>query len=202
MGAPRHDRLSPGPTHQGARPDQRGARPSHPPLSDSWFFDNGAFRAWSRREPFDEHAFERDVARIRREGLTPDFVVAPDVVGGGLTSLAFSLSWVDRLAGLRVYLAVQDGMEPEHVAPHIGRFDGVFVGGTLEWKLRTGVSWVDFAHAHGKPCHVGRVGTASRVEWARAIGVDSIDSSLPLWSVEKFEAFMGALRSEQIRMWA
>lgn len=172
-----------------------------PPLHEPWFMDNGAFRAWRAGEPFDEVAFLRDVERIRREGLKPDFVVAPDIVGGGVASLDFSLSWLDRLQGLPVYLAVQDGMQPEHVEPHAHRFNGIFVGGTLEWKMRATVVWLDFARKHGLPIHVGRVGTPSRVDWALTLGVDSIDSSLPLWSVEKLEAFLGALRSKQSRFW-
>src|SRR4051794_21490167 len=53
--------------------------------------------------------------------------------------------------------------------------------------------WVAYAHAHGWRCHVGRVGTVERVHWARALGVDSIDSALPLWSTKKLEAFLDAL---------
>jgi len=72
-------------------------------------------------------------------------------------------------------------------------FAGVFVGGTLEWKLDTGAAWVQFAHKQGLPCHVGRVGTAKRVRWAIDIGADSIDSCLPLWSSENLGQFLGAL---------
>jgi hypothetical protein len=80
-------------------------------------------------------------------------------------------------------------------------FDGIFVGGTLGWKLRTGDAWVRFAHARGLPVHVGRVGTARRVGWARRIGADSIDSCLPLWSRENLEAFAAAVDSRQTEMW-
>lgn len=172
-----------------------------PPRRRPFFYDNGAFRDWTAGKPFDAARFLADIDRMREAGLDPDFVVAPDLVGGGLRSLEVSLGWADSLAGFRVYLAVQDGMEPAHVAPHLDRFDGVFVGGTLDWKLRTSMAWVDFAHSNSKPCHIGRVGKPRLVEWAHAIGADSIDSSEPLWSNEKLEAFAGALRSKQARMW-
>ena len=181
-----------------------------PPRRRPWFFDNGAFRDWKAGEPFDSEAFQLDVERMRRERLEPDFVVAPDVVGGGLASLDYSLSWIDRLAGFRVYLAVQDGMRPGDVAPHLDRFSGIFVGGTLEWKLETAREWADFAHVHGLPCHVGRVGRVrsnrrvgprATVGWAREIGADSIDSSEPLWSNEKLRDWLGALASRQSSLW-
>ena len=69
----------------------------------------------------------------------------------------------------------------------------LFVGGTIEWKLRTGHKWVELAHEQGIRCHIGRVGSMKRVIWARKIGADSIDSSLPLFSREKLDRFLRAL---------
>lgn len=71
--------------------------------------------------------------------------------------------------------------------------DGVFVGGSMAWKLATAPRWTKFAHERGMPCHVGRVGTAKRVRWAARIGVDSIDSSLPLWSTAQLRLFIRAV---------
>jgi len=71
----------------------------------------------------------------------------------------------------------------------------LFVGGSLEWKLATGGAWVRLAHAYGRPAHIGRVGTAKRVEWAHHAKADSIDSCLPLFSEEQFRGFVNALRS-------
>jgi len=69
----------------------------------------------------------------------------------------------------------------------------LFVGGTVEWKFKTGHEWVELAHSYGLICHIGRVGSMKRVIWARRIGADSIDSSLPLFSREKLERFLRAL---------
>ena len=168
-----------------------------PPRRRPWFFDNGAFRDWKAGKEFDSAAFSRDLERIRKDRLTPDFIVAPDIVGGGMDSYKRSVACIDRLRryGL-VYLAVQDGMVPGRV--DVSPFSGIFVGGTLEWKIQTGRLWVDVAHGSGKACHVGRVGTMRRVDWARSICADSIDSSLPLWSDGNLERFVRAVRSTQL----
>lgn len=173
---------------------------------DSFFYDNGAFVDWRKGESFDSMRFERDLRAMRFTGERPDFIVLPDVVAGGMASLRFSLDWLSDVlftdatyfdgeeSGMVYYLAVQDGMTPadipDSVWPHIG---GLFVGGTVEWKEETMSQWAELAHANGVKCHVGRVGTARRVAMAKAAGVDSIDSCLPMWSDENFSKFTTAL---------
>lgn len=164
-----------------------------PPRRVPYFLDNGAFPAWTANEPWDRCAFEEVLGLVEGYEAQPDFVVAPDVVAGGHVSLELSLEWLPRL-GPPAYLAVQDGMEESRVREALTEgFAGVFVGGTLEWKLATGARWVEFAHELGLRCHIGRVGTADRVQWAAEIGADSIDSSLPLWSAENLRRFTEAL---------
>ena len=168
------------------------------PRRTPWAFDNGAFRDWKKGVPFDAVRFSRDVARIREMESRPDFVVVPDVVAGGVESLDVSLGWLDELAGVApLYLAVQDGMGIHHWHAYADRFDGIFVGGTVPWKIRTGEGWVKAAHSTGKPCHVGRVGTGKRVRWARRIGVDSIDSCLPLFAERNLRNFLNGLNDPQ-----
>lgn len=179
-----------------------------PPRRGSWFYDNGAFEDWRAGAPFNYLQWSRDMRAIRLwqdnqgiptyrphggERLTaPDFVVVPDLVAQGWHSMFFSLEHLEeaRRSGAPCYLAVQDGMTPAFVATHIAKFDGLFVGGSLEWKLETGAAWVKFGRKHGRRVHIGRVGTVDRVQWAIAIGASSIDSSLPLWTREKLEAFL------------
>jgi hypothetical protein len=168
-----------------------------------YFVDNGAFVFWKRGLPFDEKPFLKTLDQVseivEKFGVLPSFVVVPDLVAQGLKSLDFSLLWLERLKReflqFPYALALQDGMEPEYIETVIDEFDYLFVGGTLRWKVRTGETWVRLAHQHRKKCHIGRVGTAKRVRWARRIGADSIDSALPLFSKEKFEAFRRALHS-------
>lgn len=168
-----------------------------PPRRTPWAFDNGAYRDWTAARAFDAERFTAALDVAMAQARRPDFVVAPDIVAGGVASLDFSLRWAERLAGLGVrhlYLAVQDGMTQEHLdGAALQRFTGLFVGGTLAWKLRTGEAWTRYAHRLGKRCHIGRVGTPNRLRWATRIGADPIDSCLPLWSEENLDRFVRAL---------
>lgn len=167
--------------------------------------DNGAFGDWRAERPFDALAFQEAAhhAAYLDYGLgeAPDFIVTPDRVAGGLESLRFSLTFVewlyDLIPGVPIYLVTQDGMTESDVEPHLAPFGGIFVGGSLAWKVATGEGWVRFAHAHGLNCHIGRVGTARRVAWALRIGADSIDSCLPLWSRGNLDTFCRALEARQ-----
>lgn len=169
-----------------------------PARRQPWIYDNGAYIDWQQGRPFDLEAWLLDVEAMREQPTQPDWCVAPDVVAGGASSLEFSLQHVGELRarGLTAYLAVQDGMVEFDVekALALGDFAGVFVGGTLPWKLETGAAWVRLAHRLGYRCHIGRVGTAKRVRWAIECGADSIDSSLPLWSESKLRLFVDMLR--------
>ena len=143
--------------------------------------DNGAWTAHERGEPFSVPHFDRALDLL---GADADFVVAPDVVAGGPASLEFSLSWLPRLAACRlVLLAVQDGMTPDLVRPHLGPRVGIFVGGTTDdgpdggWKLRTLPDWARLARGAGAYLHVGRVNTHKRVLACSAAGADSFDGS-------------------------
>lgn len=106
-------------------------------------------------------------------------IIAPDIVCGGMASLALSLSWLPRLLeyGPRVYLPVQPGMDPLDLDGIVGDRVAVFVGGDTEWKERTTAFWSRFAHDRGALCHVGRVNTGRRLAICQAAAVDSIDGS-------------------------
>lgn len=163
-----------------------------PPRRDPWVFDNGAFKDFTAGVPFQTARYEKALDKLSVIAARPDFIVAPDIVAGGLESLRFSETWAERLSwlGLPMYLVVQDGMTEADVAAALDPYAGVFVGGSLPWKLRTAPRWVEFAHLHGRKCHVGRMGTRERVRAARRWGVDSIDSALPLWSRANLERFL------------
>ena len=170
------------------------SRGEMPPRRKPWFLDNGAFGDWKAKRPFDGEAFLRDMDNVWRGNSLPDFIVCPDIVAGGPESLAFSLTWLPRIWKLApIYLAVQDGMEEMNVLPHLQHFAGLFVGGSLPWKIRQGRQWVGFARRHGLKSHIGRVGTERRVAWTIRIGADSIDSCLPLWSRENLASFVRGL---------
>ena len=163
---------------QGARvlvgPDQLSRFSGRiPPLA--WAIDNGAWGCYQRGMPFDAAAFG---LVLERWGHGADWIVAPDIVAGGLESLALSLSWLPRLARLATTLiAVQDGMRPEDLRPHIGGRVGIFVGGSTAWKWRTLPGWAALARSRGAHLHVGRVNSAKAIRACASLGVNSCDGT-------------------------
>jgi hypothetical protein len=193
-------------------------RKDYAPRRFPWFLDNGAFMDHRAGHPFDAEAYEASFGRMVGSPA-PDFVVVPDIVGGGSESLAFSLSWLERVRELcletwdavpPLYIAVQNGMTQADIDTAIYIADGIFIGGSVEWKLAAAPGII--ARAHGelplvdddglieavtpKPVHIGRVGSGRRITWARLIGADSIDSCLPLRSEENKEIAVHAASAE------
>ena len=172
-----------------------------PPRRRPWAYDNGAFRDWKAERAFNMVQFTRDLWTIRNQSLRPDFVVLPDVPGNAAATIDMCHEWLDWTrqslgdACPPLYFALQDGLSVAQARELLDQVDGLFVGGTLEWKLRTGEQWVALAHEYGRQCHVGRVGTFDRVRWAQRVGVDSIDSCLPLFSEGQFTRFCEAVGS-------
>ena len=137
--------------------------------------DNGAWTAHQRDEPFDVAAFRQVVAKL---GSGADWIVVPDIVGGGLESLGFSRKWLDELEGVApLLLAVQDGMLPEHVRELVGPRLGIFLGGSTDWKLQTMRAWGNLARLEGAYFHVGRVNSAKRIWQCQDAGADSFDGT-------------------------
>lgn len=143
--------------------------------------DNGA---WSARETgiFDEPAFHRALEQV---GAGADFVVAPDIVAGGLASLRLSEAWLPRLESLPLVLVpVQDGMQPGDVEPLLSDRVGLFLGGSTAWKLRTMPLWGAVAARRGVYYHVGRVNTPRRIHLCADAGAHSFDGSgAAIWGV-------------------
>lgn len=175
-------------------------REEFPPRRVPYLLDNGAYKDFTRGEKFDGDKWAKCLTKLHASKIQrPDFIVCPDIVAGGMESLTFSKSHVFTLRFIApVYLAVQDGMNGSAVGANMHLYSGIFVGGSSQWKERTGRFWVELAHSLGKPCHIGRVGTVRKVLWARAINADSIDSSFPLWSAEHLEAFVDVLKGEYL----
>jgi hypothetical protein len=172
-----------------------------PPRRSPFAIDCGTFRHWRAGTEWDSTPFLTALEACKAQGLRPDFVVAPDRITKGLESLVFSLSWLPVLEGFPVVLAVQDGMSVRQVGRVLHRFAGIFVGGSLPWKIKTSREWVKLAHRHGKPCHIGRVGIPKRVRWAERIGADSVDSCQPLWSKENLTRWLAAFHpSDQLSL--
>ena len=142
--------------------------------------DNGAWTAFQKGELFDVPAFERAVA-WGAEGA--DWLILPDIVGGGLDSLRFSMEWAPRLDGVcPLLLAVQDGMEPADVESIVGSHLGIALGGSTEWKESTLAAWGSLSRRVGAYFHVLRVNSCRRIDLCRDAGADSFDGS----SVSRF----------------
>ncbi len=146
--------------------------------------DNGAWWAHQNGKAWPEARFRELVAS---HGARADFVVAPDVVGGGIDSLRLSERWLSELDSINLRLiAVQDGMAPWDVEPLLGPRIGIFVGGSTDetdprygWKWRSLPYWAHLARKRGCYLHVGRVGSARLIRECVRVGADSFDTSGP-----------------------
>jgi hypothetical protein len=137
--------------------------------------DNGAFGEGG----FQEVQFG---ALVDRLGCAADFVVLPDIVAGGKSSLDLSVSWISRLRGLKLLLLpIQDGLTARDVGLVLRQNVqvGLFMGGTTAFKLRELYAWGMVAHAWKRYYHVGRVNTARRIRLCEEAGADSFDGSGP-----------------------
>jgi hypothetical protein len=148
-----------------------------PKSGERYAIDNGAWGYHQQGQPFDAGAFN---CLLRRYGSGADWAVAPDVVAGGLASLQVSLQFLttpERSLCDRWLLAVQDGMEPGDIRPHLSADVGIFVGGSTDWKLETMPVWGRLAAERGAYLHVARVNTLKRIQLARWSGAHSFDGT-------------------------
>lgn len=139
--------------------------------------DNGAWTDFRTGRDFDTNKFQKLIDALGRQA---DFVVAPDIVAGGVNSLQLSLCWLAPLLVRTklVLVPVQDGMEPKHLVGVVQpKRVGIFLGGSTEWKLATMRQWGEFCAQRGVHYHVGRVNTLKRIRLAHIAGADSIDGS-------------------------
>jgi hypothetical protein len=144
-----------------------------------WAADNGAWSDYQQGREFDGDQYERFLTWVEAQTTVPDWLVLPDVVAGGAASLALSARYRNRCQAIAplVLIAVQDGMEPDDIAPLVSSSVGIFLGGSTEWKLATMACWGAFCAERDIYYHVARVNTAKRVHMAHAAGADSIDGS-------------------------
>jgi hypothetical protein len=140
--------------------------------------DNGAWTAFASGQPFDVPKFEHALATM---GGDADWVVAPDIVAGGLASLRLSETWLERCLAVcpKVLVAVQDGICPDDLRSLVGPQVGVFVGGSpsTNYKEATMPAWGDLGHEKNCHVHVGRVNSARRIWLCGVSGVHSFDGT-------------------------
>lgn len=139
--------------------------------------DNGAWADFQAGRAFDEDAYERFLDWLAAQPVVADWLVLPDIVAGGMDLLALSMRYLNRCRSVApmVLIAVQNGMEPEDLAPLVGPQVGIFLGGSTDWKLERMIEWGEFCAARDVHYHVARVNTIKRMALAIAAGADSID---------------------------
>lgn len=141
-------------------------------------FDNGAYNAWMKRTTFPRDRFLRRIEYAFDEGITPTLAVLPDIVTGGRRSLDLSFWWFhhgDLPDWWPWYLAVQNGIDPDHLPDDMGEIAGIFLGGDDHYKGTAHV-WRRWTSERGLRFHYGRCSRVRRVEAAIRIGADSLDS--------------------------
>jgi hypothetical protein len=168
-----------------------------------WAFDNGAFRDWKNERDFDLNKFNKWLSFAQDRLPIPYLAVLPDIVGGGSQSLLFSLEWLDDLKhnGWPWYLALQDNMDVMDVIDIINMnkdsIYGLFLGGTDNYKQYAGY-WSGIAHTFGLKFHYARAGTVKKVFHAKLVSADSLDTSFPLWSMDRLLSFTDTLRQNPL----
>ena len=136
-------------------------------------FDNGAFYAYRRGLKFDEDLFYKKLNKVKRDLY---FVTVPDVVASAKESYDLSLKHINNISHKK-YFVVQDMMYWDAVYYAAASCDGLFIGGTLQWKWDTASYWISHAHEIGLPSHIGRVSSFKDLDKAHLLGADSVDGS-------------------------
>ena len=137
--------------------------------------DNGAYQNYLKGLEFDEYNFYSCLDNCLDYEL--NFVVLPDIVAGGIHSLAYSLSFIDRLSDFKLAFAVQDGILTEDVQPYVDKLHYIFLGGTTYFKAKESANWSQFAHDNNLKFHYARTGTLQYLQNAENVNSDSCDSA-------------------------
>ena len=141
--------------------------------------DNGAWSDFQAGRAFDADGYDRYLEWVEAQAHPFDFLVLPDIVAGGMESLALSMRYLNRCRAVAplVLIPVQDGMEHADLAPLVGPNVGIFLGGSTPWKLARMADWGAFCAERRVHYHVARVNTMRRMFAAIAAGAQSIDGS-------------------------
>lgn len=135
--------------------------------------DNGAYGCHLKGVDFNMPKFEK---MIHEAGSMADWVIAPDIVGGGLESLSMSTAWLKNY-DKPALIAVQDGMTPSDVVEHLSNRVGIAIGGSTDWKLKNLPIWGKCAASVGCYLHVLRVNSRKRLQACKIAGAHSTDGT-------------------------
>lgn len=153
----------------------------HHIVKRGYAIDNGAYGYYLRNQDFDDKAFYK---LLDTWATGCDWVAIPDSVGNWEETKAMLDVWVPRLLEYKVPLlvVVQDGCEVDNykdVHMLLNRMDiqGIFVGGTTDWKLSNIQRLSEVCKKYNKHIHVGRVNSVKRLKYCFYADVDSVDGS-------------------------
>jgi len=135
--------------------------------------DNGRFAVWSSGKKWNEHDFLKMLDYYNETILKPRFVNVPDEVGDADETKRMWDKWypiLEQSYDLSWSFCVQDGMTPADVPTEA---NVVFVGGTMEWKLRNLTMWTDAFQR----VHVGAINTLKNLLRCKELGVESCDGT-------------------------
>ena len=127
--------------------------------------DNAAFNRFDEKQYF-------KMLDASTKYQKPMFIVCPDVVGQSDLTMALWNYYYPKLKKYNYPIAfvAQDGCEPKDIP---NEASWVFIGGCDPWKLDNFARFV----GNGKPVHVGRVNSISRLLRCEREGVDSVDGT-------------------------
>ena len=160
-----------------------------------WGMDNDCFRGFNR----DNYLATLKRWQGRRGCL---FVTVPDVVGNAAATMQRFTLWRPAVSyyGYPVALVAQDGLQ--NMTIQWCKFEALFIGGTTEWKLSQATAeLVREAKRRGKWIHMGRVNSNNRLQYARAIGCDSVDGSSYAIIKYKTRQAIPALQRYNLPLW-
>jgi hypothetical protein len=137
-----------------------------------WGADNGCFSA---PEKYTDDGYLGWLAD--RDPTHCLFAVGPDVLADHAATVELSRPLFPRIRalGYPVAFVAQDGWS-EGDTPW-DEFDVLFIGGTTAFKLGRGGDAILAARQRGKPVHMGRVNSYSRLRLAAAAGCASADGT-------------------------
>lgn len=146
---------------------QRGPFPFLP-----YALDNGAYGAFTSKEPWDVHAWRALLGWAQGCGQRPLWALVPDAVGQKAATIDLWHQYAAEVkaSGFRPAFAVQDGMLPEDVPADA---EVIFVGGGTDWKWATAGMWC----AAFPWVHIGRVNTLRWLRVAAKHGARSVDGT-------------------------
>lgn len=178
-----------------------------------YFLDNGAFSDYKLNKPFNAKKFVNRLIQITEKVASgefnkePRFVVIPDIVMGGMDSLSYSLQWLEYLKRFfpqfKYFLAVQDGMESSAVEAiaQSGDIDGIFLGGSKEFKYRESAHYASMANFYGLGAHAGGIGNRRSILSMKLSKWHSVDSGVAMLNSSVLHQVL-AMKPENELLWS